>query len=169
MIQSEVNESAMKHNFNNFTASNRWLRSFCERHQIKFANLHGESAEVCAEAVDQWMQELPAMIASYDLCDIYNCNEKSIFFKALPKKTLLGPGEKPEGIKTSKEQFFLLVCASAAGQKEKLLVIGKAKCPHSFPKFNSNLEQHIIHTHNKCGWMIFPIFTEYLNILNNKM
>ena len=61
----------------------------------------------------------------------------SIFFKALSNKTLHGPNEKPLENKTSKDLFFLLVCANAAGEKEKLLVIGKSKWPHSFPKYNS--------------------------------
>ena len=38
MLQSEANESALKHNYNNFTASSGWLDSFCKRHQIKFAS-----------------------------------------------------------------------------------------------------------------------------------
>ena len=41
MLQSEANESVMKHNYNTFTASNGWLKSFCLRHQIKFSTLHG--------------------------------------------------------------------------------------------------------------------------------
>ena len=137
MLQSKANEIAMKHNYNNFTASNGWLKSFCVRHQIKFSSLHDESADILSEAVQQWLQDLPKLTEGYALCDIYNCDETSIFFKALPQKTLLGPGEQPAGIKTSKERLSLLVCANAAGEKEKLHVIGKEKWPHSFPKYNS--------------------------------
>ena len=72
---------------------------------------------------------------------IFNCDKTSIFFKALPKKTQLGAGENPAGVKTSKERFSLLLCANAIGQKGKLLIIGKSKWPHSFPKYNSELEQ----------------------------
>ena len=93
----------------------------------------------------------------------------SIFFKALPNKTLHGPNEKLLGNKTSKDHFSILVCANAVGEKEKLLVIGKSKCPHSFPKYNSDLDQHVTYRSNKCGWMTTPIFTEFLNSLNNKM
>ena len=73
------------------------------------------------------------------------------------------------GNKLSKDRFSLLVCANAAGEKEKLLVIGKSKRPHSFPKYNSNLKQHVTYRSNKCGWMTMPIFTEFLNSLYNKM
>ena len=81
------------------------------------------------------------------MCDIYNCNKTSIFFKVLPNKSLLGPNEAPAGLKVQKDRFSLLEPANAIGEKEKLLVIGKAKCSHSFPKYNTGLEcvvsQHI--------------------------
>ena len=48
-------------------------------------------------------------------------------------------------------------------------MIGKAKRPHSFPKYSSDLEQHITYRHNKRGWMTTDIFIEFLNSLNNKM
>ena len=95
------------------------------------------------DAVNQWMLDLLKLTEGYDLRAIFNCDKASIFFKALPQKTLLGPNERPADIKQSKERFSLLVCANAASEKEKLLVIGKAKRPHSFPKYNSELGKHI--------------------------
>ena len=169
MLQSEANGCAFKYNNPNFSASNGWLKSFCDHHQIRFASLHGESAQVCPEAVEQWLSELPAKLKDYDLRDIYNCDEMSIFFNALPNKTLLGPSEKQEGLKVSKDRFSLLITVNVAGKKEKLLVIGKAKRPHRFPKYNSDLEHHVTYRSKKCGWMTTEIFTEYLNALNNKM
>ena len=58
MLQSEANECDMKLNDNNFSMSNGWLKSFCAHHQIKFSSLHGESAEVSQDAIQQWMQDL---------------------------------------------------------------------------------------------------------------
>ena len=79
MLQSEANKSATKHNYNTLTASNGWLKSFCIRYQIKFSMLHGEEAQVCNEAADQWLQELPTIMKGYELKDIYNCDETSHF------------------------------------------------------------------------------------------
>ena len=67
MLQSEMNKCAMKLNYNNFTASNGWLKSFCARHRIKFSSLHGESAEVSQDAIHQLMQELPKITEGYQL------------------------------------------------------------------------------------------------------
>ena len=65
MLQSEANKSALKHNYNNFTASSGWLCSFCKRHQIKFSTLHGDGAQVSEETVEQWLQELPKITQGY--------------------------------------------------------------------------------------------------------
>ena len=65
------------------------------------------------------------------------------------------------GNKVSKDRFSLLVCANATSKKEKLLVIGKVKRPHSFPKYNSNLSHHVTNRSNKHGWMTTAIFTVF--------
>ena len=113
------------------------------------------------------MLDLPKLTEDYELHDIFNCYKTSIFFKALPKKTLLGPKEQPAGVKQSKERFSILVCANAIGKKEQLLIIGKSKHPHSFLSNTSELEQHVTYQSNKCGWMTTPVFTEFLNSLTN--
>ena len=92
MLLSEANEIALKYNYDKFTASNGWLQRFSNWHQIKFANLHGESAEVSIEAVQQWKTKLPEICAGYHPRDIFNCNETGVFFRALPKKSLIPNG-----------------------------------------------------------------------------
>ena len=59
LLQSKATESAMRYGYNAFSASNGWLESFCNCHQIRMAQLHGESAEVCQETVNQWLECLP--------------------------------------------------------------------------------------------------------------
>ena len=105
LLQSQASEIAMKYNYDKFSASNGWLESFCDRHQIKMANLHGESAEVSDEVVHQWHLELPNITNGYTLRDIYNCDETSIFFRALPTKSYIAPEESHSGVKVSKERF----------------------------------------------------------------
>ena len=53
MLLAEANEIALKYNYDKFTVSNGWLQRFSNCHQTKFANFHGESAEVSDEAVEQ--------------------------------------------------------------------------------------------------------------------
>ena len=59
--------------------------------------------------------------------------------------------------------------ANAIGEKEKLLISGKSKRPHTFPKNQQLLVEHFDYKSNKCGWMTSEIFIEYLNKLNSKM
>ena len=117
-------------------------------HQIKFANLHGESAEVSDEAVQQWKSKLPEICAGYHPRDIFNCNETGVFFRALHQKSLIPDGSNPAGINISKDRFSVLVCANAIGEKLKLWVIRKSKQPQSLPKYTSDLEQHVTYRNN---------------------
>lgn len=152
-----------------FTASNGWLESFATRHQLRMANLHGESADVDPATCDQWIQNLPSLLADYDLDDIYNCDETGVWFRSVPTKSYIQLDEKAKGVKVLKERITILVTASATGKKEKLWVIGRSKKPHSFPKYNSDFTHLFIYRNNKKAWMTTTIFTEYLNWLNNKM
>ena len=111
----------MKHNYNIFTASNRWLKSFCLRHQIKFSTLHREGAQVSHEAMDQWLRELLTIMKDYELRNILNCAETSIFFHALPNKSLQGPGEKPVGNKVSKDTIFPSSMCQCSRQKREII------------------------------------------------
>ena len=79
MLLAEANEITVKHNYDWFTASNGWLQCFSTHHQIKFANLHGESAHVSDEAVQQWKEKLPQICAGYHPRDIFNCDKTGIF------------------------------------------------------------------------------------------
>ena len=119
--------------------------------------------------MNQWKEKLPELCNGYALCDIYNVDETGIFFRALPSKSLIRHGEQQSGTKVNKEHFTAVVCANAMGDKLKLWIIGKSKCPHSFPKYTSELEHHIIYRSNAKGWMTRDIFIEFLNKLNNKM
>ena len=107
LLQSEAQESSIRNNYPGFTASNRWLQSFCTRHQIKMANLHGESAEVSQQVVQQWHEELPSIIRNYDLRDIFNCDETSIFFRAIPTKSFVGQGEAHRLVSKYQKTGFL--------------------------------------------------------------
>ena len=85
MLLSEANESAFRHNYTNFQASNGWLQKFCARHMIKMSALHGESADVSDDVVDIWKKQLPSVCNGYADRDIYNMDETAIFLPASSK------------------------------------------------------------------------------------
>lgn len=168
-LQRHAHIVSLELGYDSFSASNGWLESFISRHQLKLASLHGESAEVSEEACQQWMENLPSLLAGYELDDIYNCDETGIFFRSVPTRSLIREGESAKGVKTLKQRFTALVTASATGKKEKLWIIGHTKKPHSFPKNASDYHNAFKYRFNAKAWMTTSIFKEYLNWLNNRM
>ena len=75
-------------------ASNGWLESFKARHNIRFAALSGEAADVDPTVVDDWEKRLETILEGYELEDIYNADETGVFFRALPTKSLVVRVEK---------------------------------------------------------------------------
>ena len=64
------------------------------------------------------LQELYNVIAQYDCENIYNMDETGLFFRMLPKYSLLMPDEDINAIrgrKKSKERVTIIVCANASG------------------------------------------------------
>lgn len=170
LLQRQAHIIGLELGCDSFSASNGWLESFASRHQLKMANLHGESAEISEEACTQWQESLPQLLHDYALEDIYNCDETGIFFRSIPTKSLIrkAEGEKAQGTKVLKDRFTLLLTASATGVKEKMWIIGKSKKPHSFPKNASVYHRSFTYRYNTKAWMTTEIFKEYLNSLNNK-
>ena len=70
--------------------------------------------------------------------NIYNADEAGLYFRASSYKTHTLKKEKCIGGKLPKYRLTILHCANMAGDKEKLLVIGKAAKPRSFNNVNMN-------------------------------
>ena len=77
-----------------FKASWQWFSRFRERRGIQLF-LHGEGAEVDRENPDlvAALDKLYAIISKYDPENIYKMDETGLFFRLLPKYTLLMPFE----------------------------------------------------------------------------
>ena len=99
LLRSEALDIAAKHGHKDFTASNGWMESFIACHEIKFANLHGESAGVDLQVCSQWRQQLPAVCDGFKLKDIWNVDETGIFFRSVPNKSFIRDGDVSHGTK----------------------------------------------------------------------
>lgn len=109
-----------------FKASNGWLDKFKSRHGISYRAICGESAGVNFITTNEWINRLPSIIDGYDRSNIFNADETSLFFKALPNKSYVLNKEECKGGKHSKERFTVLLCSNWSGnEKLKPLVIGK--------------------------------------------
>lgn len=80
-----------------FAGSRGWLRCFQDRHRISFKLLHGESASVDFVGSNKWYSGLPNILQLYELKNIWNADETGLFFKQLPRKSLVFNGKKAKG------------------------------------------------------------------------
>lgn len=151
-----------------FKASNGWLESFRNRHEISYKQICGEAKDVDIQSVENWKRNLAEITKGYEPCNIANCDETGLFFRALPSKTMALKKEKCVGGKQSKERLTVLVCGYADGKLEKPLVIGKSTKPRCF----RNLDIHDLPVEwkaNKKAWMTGSLMEEWLKALNVKM
>ena len=110
-----------------FKASWCWYGKFKKRKGLNQKALHGEGGEVdqndpnTLAALELLYQE----IAQYDPEDVYNMDETGLFFRVLPKYTVLLPEEDiktARGRKNAKERVTLVACTSATKITQNPLV-----------------------------------------------
>jgi len=90
----------------------------------------GESAEVCVESTDAWLESLPSLLGRYEPRDVHNADETGLFFNVLPDRTLAYKGESCHGRKHSKHGLTVLVCVNSDGSDKQVpIVIGKSPKP----------------------------------------
>jgi hypothetical protein len=118
-----------------FKASWQWLCRFRVRRGLQKMLLHGEGAEVSKSDLGLLvaLDDLYAIIAQYDPENVYNMDETGLFFRLLPRYSLLMPDEDistTRGKKKSKDRVSFIVCANAVGShKIPCALIGKLKAP----------------------------------------
>ena len=120
------------------------------------------------DVIDDWSKRLKDITEGYELKDIFNADETGLYFRTLPKKSMVKKGESCKGTKLAKDRVTVLCACSATGEKLKPLVIGHAENPRCFKSINKlNLPAH--YRWNRKSWMTATLFEEWLLKLNNKM
>ncbi|XP_017475007.1 PREDICTED: tigger transposable element-derived protein 6-like [Rhagoletis zephyria] len=168
ILKAKAMEIAGKLGVPNFNASDGWLNKWRLRNNVSFKCISGEAADVNQDDVEQFRTKLPTLLNGYKPEDIYNADESGLFFRALPDKTLALKSEKCVGGKLSKERLTILFCANMAGDKEPLLVIGKAARPRAF-KHVPIAKLPVDWKSNKKAWMTREVMSEWLQQFNRRM
>ena len=81
--------------------------------------------------VTPWNETTTTFLSKYDLKNIFNADEFSLFYQCLPNKTYF-KGQKCFGGKNSKVRLTGKAAGNAIGEKRSLFVIGKLKIPGCF-------------------------------------
>jgi hypothetical protein len=132
LMQQQALKFAQYLNNKEFKASNGWLEKFKQRMNISYKKIVGEAGVIDRDTAAKWMNNiLPDLIKDYEEHDIFNADETSLFYKALPDKTLHYKGLPCNEVKVHKERLSLLLCVNMDGsEKLKPLIIGKYAKPH---------------------------------------
>lgn len=166
IIQEKAKKVAQILSLHNFKASNGWLEAFRNRHNISFRALHGESANLDQNIVENWKKCFPNIAHGYEPYNIWNLDETGLFWRGLPQKSLILKGEKAKGGKLAKERITICLLCSSTGEKFKPLIIGKSAMPRAFKKA---IPINIFWRSNNKAWMTSKFYCEYLHHFNNLM
>ena len=169
IMQEQAIRFANLFGIKDFKASNGWLEKFKTRYSLTFKNIVGEAGVVDKDAAKNWMENnLLDIIKDYEPKNIFNADETSLFYKAVPNKTMHYKGLACNEVKVSKERLSLLLCTNMDGsEKLKPFLIGQFEKPRCFKGINiSNLG--VSYRWNKKAWMTNVLFNEWLAMLNKK-
>lgn len=160
LLQEKANHFARQLGKTNFECSGSWIYRFRQRHDIVVGKVCGEAASVSQNDCDNFLRTvLPKLTEGYTDSQIWNADETGLFFKLAPDRSLKFKGEKCIGGKLSKDRITVLVASSMAGEKRKLMVIGKAKKPRCFKNVKT---LPVDYEANKKAWMTSEIFEKVL-------
>jgi hypothetical protein len=119
------------------------------------------------EAVEDWKSKLQQVLSEYPPEDKFNADETGLFYRQMPRKSLIQKGEKFKGRKLFKERLSVLFCCIATGKKLKPLVTGNAARPQVFKEQCIDTKHLTVNWRfNKKAWMTQTIFEEWLTDLN---
>lgn len=88
-----------------------------------------------------------------------------MFFRALPNRTLALRGTDVKGGKLAKERITVLLACNAAGEKFRLLIVGRAENPRCFKGLKKS-QLPVFYTSNRKAWMTSEIFDDFLHNFN---
>lgn len=167
VLQEKANTLAKDLGHDDFAATSGFIDRWKTRHFIGAKKVSGEERSIPEEALEPWINDtLPDLLRKFKPEDIYNADETGLFYKLQPDRTLAFKGEKCCGGKRSKDRLTVLVCASMAGNKVPLLVIGKSKSPRCFAGIK---QLPLTYVGNSKAWMTSVVFKGYLEKWNRTL
>lgn len=164
-IQAAAERLTKQMGLEQFKASSGWLFRFRRRHNISSKKICGEILSADLEAVEPFRKKLNDVIKNegYQLSQIYNFDETSLFWRNLPDNTQASKAEKTTpGRKISKERVSALLCANADGRHLlKTVIIGKSKNPRALKNVMDNLPVHYYSSRN--AWFTTEITNDWFH------
>ena len=110
------------------------LEGFNKRNYICFKTVIGRAGLFDTNIEENLLKNfLPNLIKGFHLRDIFNEDEKTLFFRALPHKTMIFKNLDVNSYKVCKERVSMLLCCNMDGsEKLKPIIIGQSENPTCF-------------------------------------
>lgn len=166
MIKEQAKKFSQALSINNFEPTNGWICRWKSRHNINFQKMQGEKVSADDFGANQWTKNiLPGLLKNMCPNNVYNADESSLFYRALPTGTMSFKGENPKGGKLQKDRITLLFLCNMDGSDKKIFAIGRSKQPHCFRGKDIPVKYYA----NRKAWMTSSIWTEILCDLDKTM
>ena len=137
-----------------FSTSSGYQWRFCNRYGIRNLSIAGEKLYANRDAAEEFKADFPGLIDSYDLNQIFNCDETGLCYRLLPKKTLADACEtKADGGKKAKDRITVNACAN---------ITGEIKMPRCFRGINVD-GLPVVYRNQKNAWVDSNIFYEWFH------
>ena len=152
----------------NFKASNGWLDRWKKRYNVRQVTVSGESGDVSGQTVDSWKERLPELLQGYKSVDVWNLDETSCFWSALPDRGFAQKGSQCKGGKKAKQRITVALIANACGGREKAIVIWKSEKPRYFKGIDVN-QLPVKYFSQSKAWMTGDILDTILSKINRQL
>ena len=151
----------------NFRGSNGWFDRFKKRYGVRNYLRHGEANSAPLEDLQQHRTDLQKLLATWNLEDVYNCDETALFWKLEPSRTL---ARQPiSDVKKPRDRVTVLLTCNATGTSKLTPVfIHKYKNPRCMRNIDKK-SLPVYYYWNSSAWMQCSIFSHWLLKLNRDM
>ncbi|XP_064165140.1 tigger transposable element-derived protein 4-like [Anguilla rostrata] len=148
-----------------FKPTEGWLSRWKERNNIVFRRVQKKDTDTQSD--EDWVRDvLPTILQQYEPDCIYNCNETSLLYSAIPNRTLTLKTEKFTSGKNSMDRITILFACNMSGTDKLIpLVIGHSKNQRCFHGRKVPLPWYA----NKQAWMTAEIFAEWVKKTDYEM
>ena len=135
---------------------------------MKQVTICGESGDVQGETVESWKERLPEILNGYSKEIMWNMDATGVFWRALPNRGFGVKGKDCRGGKKNKQRITVAFFVSAAGTKEKPVVVWRSENPQCLKRFDkSALPVHYFSQAK--SWMTGETMVSVLTKLNHRL
>lgn len=149
-----------------FKGSNGWLEKWKKRYNIKQISLRtNQAGDLHGLTVDIWNERLPKLLHGYRSEDVWNLDEMSLLWSALPDKRLAQIGVSCELENPNEHRVTILFIVNANGGKETPIVIGKPDNPGALNDGETS-QYPVMYFNQTNAWMSSDILDRVLTRVN---